>query len=189
MLRKSIVLSLVLLATQSVLAQEGRRAFPVRPPMPCPHPYSQTLTGGSSAPTPVLADFPASVHAGLAGAVWNQTATNKHFAHTFRFPALTGNCCLIAKGTLTVTIQALNSGGQGSSAANNDAVNVYSNGALIGQQQPWLNTGVTAGTTATVTIPIPATALATGMVSFLVQDDSAVQSAQLAIEGCCLRKP
>lgn len=189
MFRKSVVPLLVLLAATSVFAQEPSRAYPVQPP-PCPHPYSQTLTGGpTGAGTPVLADFPPVVHPSLAGAVWNQTATDKHFAHTFRFPTLDRNCCLITKGTLTVTIKALNSGQKGSSAANNDAVNVYSNGALIGQQQPWLNTGVTAGTTATVSFPIPATALATGMVSFVVQDDSAVVSAQLVIEGCCLRKP
>jgi hypothetical protein len=190
MFRKSVVLLLALFVTQALMAQELGRVAPVRPAMPCPHPFSQTLTGGPSGPSaPVVADFPTVVQGGLAGSVWNQTATDKYFGHTFRFPELSGNCCLITKGTLTVTIKALNSGVKGASAANNDAVNVYSNGALIGQQQPWLNSGVTAGTTATVTFTIPATALATGMVSFLVQDDSAAVSAQLVIEGCCLRKP
>lgn len=191
MFRKTLALSFVLVLSHSALAQEALQRRPAPDfvkPTPCPHPYSQTLTGGAGASTPVLSpDFPASVHAATAGSVWNQPGVDKTFAHTFRFPATEG-CCVVTKATLTVTIKALNSGGVGGHAANNDAVHVYHNGAAILSQQPWVTTGVTAGTVATLTFNIPANALATGMVSFLVQDDSTVQSAQLVLEGCCLKK-
>lgn len=191
MFRKTLVLVLLAVVSLQLAAQEVRfqaaDAQPAPKPVLCPAPFSQKYSGGTGASSPVLSDFPPSTHPALAGSVWNQTATDRTFGHTFRFPAY-GDCCLATSGTLTVTIKALANGSVGGSSANNDAINVYSAGQLIGTKQPWLTTGVTAGTTATASFPIPATALATGMVSFLVQDDSAVVSATLVVEGCCIRK-
>lgn len=193
MFSKAFVLSFALVVSQPLFAQEALQRRPVPDvavkPVPCPHPYARTLTGGSGASTPVLSEFPATYHAAIAGSTWNQTQTDKHFAHTFRFPS-PGECCIATGATLRVTIKALNSGQPGGSAANNDAVHVFSGGAVVPglSQQPWLTSGVSAGTVTTVTFQIPANVLATGMVSFYVQDDTAVQSAQLELTGCCLRK-
>lgn len=190
MFRKTVVFIVMLLAAFSLAAQEVVQ-FPGgqgrRPVVPCPHPFSQTLSGGTSGPTSVvLSDLPPSLQAAVTGSVWNQTATNKHFAHTIRVPK--GDCCVFTGGTLTVTIKALNSGGVGASGANNDAIHVFSGGQKIDTKQPWLTTGVTAGATATATIAIPASALENGTITTYVQDDSAVVSIQLVAEGCCIRK-
>lgn len=194
MIRKTIALAVLIVFSPILLsAQQGleRRPVEIAKPQPCPHPFSQTLTGGpTGASSYVAADYPANLQGSITGSTWNQTQTDKHFAYTFRLPNK-GDCCIVTSATLRVTIKALNSGGVGASAANNDAVHLYSGGAHVAgsTQQPWVSTGVTAGTTATVTIQVPASVLATGQVSFYVQDDSAVVGATLTIEGCCLRKP
>jgi len=185
---------LILLAGGSLLAQEARarpqagRPYVPALVIPCPFPTKLTIPGGTTPPAPVLAQFPAAWHPNIAGSTWNQTVADKHFAHTFTFPAQPRVCCLMTKGVLTVTIKALQSAGAGGAASANDAVHVTSGGTVVASQQPWLTTGVTAGTVATVTFPIPANVLSTGMVSFYVQDDVAVVSASLTVEGCCLSK-
>ena len=195
MFRKTLALSFVLVLSHSVLAQETlqRRPMPdaIRPNTPCPHPYSQTLTGGpTGASAPVAAEFPANLQGSITGSVWSQTQADKHFAHTFRL-AGSGECCIATSGTLRVTLKALVGGGVGSSTAVNDAVHVFSGGTVVQglSQQPWLSTGVANGATTTVTIQIPANVLATGLVSFYVQDDASVTNATLTVSGCCLKKP
>lgn len=190
MFRKPLTLACVLVLSHSLLAQEALQRRPHPDPVkptPCPHPYSQTLNGGGTgASSPVLTEFPANVQPNLAGSVWNQTAVDKFFGHTFRFKPR-GECCAFTGGTLQVTIKALRNGTAGGSSSNNDAVNVYANGTRIGLFQPWLN-GVSAGAQATGTFPLQASDLANGMISFFVQDDTAVVSAQLVLDECCLRK-
>lgn len=195
MFRKILALSFVLVLSHSVLAQEAlqRRPMPdaIRPNAPCPHPYSQTLTGGpGGASSPVAAEFPANLQGPIAGSVWSQTQADKHFAHTFRLSG-SGECCIATSATLQVTLKALVGGGVGSPTAVNDAVHVFSGGTVVQglSQQPWLSTGVANGATTTVTIQIPANVLATGLVSFYVQDDAAVTNATLTVSGCCLKKP
>ena len=63
------------------------------------------------------------------------------------------------------------------------------NGAVFMKKQPWLGTTISTGTTATVTFNLTAAQLASGHVSFYVQDDSAVAGAKLTLTGCCIRKP
>lgn len=195
MFRKILALSFVLVISQSALAQEAamqRRPMPdgVKPNTPCPHPYSQTLTGGpAGASSPVAAEFPANLQGSITGSTWSQTAYDKHFAHTFRLPG-GGECCLATSATLQVTLKALVGGGANSPTSVNDAVHVFSGGTVVPglSQQPWLS-GVATGATTTVTIQIPANVLATGLVSFYVQDDASVTNATLTVSGCCLRKP
>jgi len=189
------LLAALLLATAPMTAQELRAAQEVQadrrpiPPVvvPCPFPTKLTIPTGRT-PTPVPAQFPPSFQPNLAGSMFNQTAADKHFGHTFTVPVQPRVCCLWNSGVLTVTIKALQSGSAHGAASANDAVHVVNAGAIVASQQPWLTTGVTAGTVTTVTFPIPANVLNTGMVSFYVQDDSAVVSASLTVEGCCLSK-
>jgi hypothetical protein len=177
---RRITLFLIALMASALPAQEERR-------VPCPSPYRQVFTNGAT-PTPIAAEFPANLQAGIAGSVWNQTVVHKHFGHTFTFPSQR-ECCVMTKGTLSVTIKALEGGGPNSSTSTNDAVHAIGNRAIFQSQQPWLNTTITTGATATVTFQIPPAVLASGNVSVYVQDDSAVVAAKLEVSGCCLRKP
>lgn len=160
---------------------------PNGPVMPCPYPYNQTFTSGPQA-TPIAAQFPAGLQAAIAGSVWNHTAINRQFGHTFSFPSQR-ECCLITSGKLEVTIKALQGGGANSSTSANDAVHVIVNGASATYQQPWLTTGVATGDTQPVYFTLTAAQLASGNISIYVQDDSAVVSARLTVSGCCTRKP
>lgn len=182
--KKSLVAGIVLtglLSAGLVMGQEVRRPGP---PVPCPHPITITINAGSSAPTPDLTQFPAGSN--VAGSVWNQTAINKHFGHTFHFPAPGRECCIMTSATLRVTVKALQGGGKGSPTSANDSISILSGGVVALQQSPWLN-GVATGATTTLSFNIPANVLATGQFSLYAEDDTAVVSAQLVLTGCCLK--
>lgn len=154
-------------------------------PAPCPSPITLNLTAGPpSAPTPVASEFAAGMN--VAGSVWNQAAPNKHFGHTFRFPAIK-ECCLMTKGVLTIRIKALQPGPKNSPSSGNDGIAIVSGGIVKSSQSAWPNGN--PPNTAPITINIPPQVLSTGLVSFYVQDDTAVLSAQLQLTGCCIRKP
>ena len=131
---------------------------PILGPVPCPRPVSQVIQGASSAPTPDASDLPPNT--ALTGYAWNQTARDKVFAHTFHFAKEV--CCLMTRGTLVVTVKALDSGPAGSATSANGATKV-------------------------LTFTVPASALSLGRVSLLAQDDTAIVSADLRLEGCCIR--
>jgi hypothetical protein len=177
-------LLILLLTAGLAAAQEPRETIPR---IPCPYPFAVHLTGGPGAPSPapVLQEFPANLQQLIAGSLWTQKAINKQFGHTFHFPS-SKECCLMTKATLTLHLIALQ-GGAGATSAN-DGVSVYANHQLAGQSTPWSQT-VTTGDTTTITFSIPANLLTGGMVSFYVQDDTAVESANLDVEGCCLKRP
>lgn len=78
-------------------------------------------------------------------------------------------------------------GGSGASAYN-DGINVYVGGVQVASARPW-PTPPNTGATSTITIPIPTNNLAGGLLSLYVQDDTAVVSAELDIDGCCIRRP
>ena len=164
-------------------AQEPRAAST---PVLCPHPITVHLSGGPSGPaTPILSQFPANVRPLIGGSVWNQTAADKQFGHTFRFNPMTKECCAMTSGLLTLHLKAL-VGGSGATSAN-DGVNVFVGGVQIGAQTPWTSTVVT-GATRTMTFQITANNLTSGFVSFYVEDDTAVVSAELDLTGCCITK-
>jgi hypothetical protein len=178
-------LLVVWLAAGTASAQEVR---PSTEPVACPVPITVHLSVGPSGPAaPVLSQFPAGIRPLIGGSVWNQTGADKQFGHTFRFNPLTKECCAMTGGTLTLHLKALVSGPSKSSSVN-DGVNVYVGGVAIGGQTPW-TTSVVAGATTTIHIPITANNLTSGFVSFYVQDDTAVVSAELDLTGCCIRRP
>ena len=176
-------LLLVCLAAGATWAQEVR---PSGVQVPCPYPITVHLSAGPSGPAaPVLSQFPVNLRPLIGGSVWNQTAIDKQFGHTFRFNPLTKECCAMTSGTLTLHLKAL-LGGPGASAAN-DGVNVYVGGVQIAAVTPWTSSVLT-GATRTIPIPIAANNLTSGFVSFYVQDDTAVVSAELDLTGCCVTK-
>lgn len=126
---------------------------------------------------------------------FNQTKTDQFFAYTFKFPGWPSSngkeCCRCTEGaTLTVKFKALQGGGPNSSSSWNDDVVVYSSLApgpthqVVGQRI-WSGTVVT-GQTETLTFKIPCKFLANGHLSILVEDDTAVVSAELSLSRCCL---
>ncbi len=184
---KRMIPMMLLLLTAAMAAAQGResmpRPMPVHPPMPCPHPTTRTLT--ITTPSPVLSEFPPSIHAAISNSVLNSTKADTAFGHTFRFPI--EGCCVWTRGELRVTIKALQNGPPNGAGAANDAVNVLVGTQNIAFQQPWKTSGVTVGTVTTVTFQLNASQLAGGMLSIYVQDDVAVQGAELILEGCCLK--
>lgn len=181
----SFVLSCLLVAG-SIVAQEERKPGP---PVACPHPVTLVITNPPGAPTPDPLDFGSTASA-VAGSTWNQTSANKGFGHTFHFPAPgRGECCLMTKGTLEVTIKCLQGGSPGSSTSGNDYVELMEGGHSVPGYSPkaW-PTGCTTGAVHNVVISnIPASILSTGHASFYVEDDTAVLSAKLTLSGCCLK--
>jgi len=184
--------AIALFAAGALVAQTGARTD-YQLVVPCPHPVTITRTAPSSPPTPPTPDpatFTGVLGTAVAGSVWNQTAADKGFGHTFYFPKPGKECCLMTRATLTVTIKALQTGPPKSASSANDWVQLVSNGASVPgfAQQPFIGGVTVVGQTATATFTnIPQNLLNTGMLSFYVQDDSAVVSAQLKLEGCCLQ--
>lgn len=184
----SLFIVVALIAFAAVAQEERRIAIPT--PHPCPHPIGITMTAPPPAPAPDPADFTGTLATAVAGSVWNQTLANKGFGHSFHFVHPGKECCLMTKGMLIVTVKALRAGPKGSSSSANDWVQLVKGGQSVpgsGQQPFGSFANVTVGQTATVTINVPANILASGTVSFYVQDDSAVVKAELRLEGCCLR--
>jgi hypothetical protein len=153
----------------------------------CPHPVNMTITRNSGAGTIMAGDYPPAYLAALAGSVFNQTAVNKQFGHTFQFRPGKGACCQYQTGKLVVTYKALRDNPA------NDGTRVFSNGGansvlFTGSDAAghiW-SSSPTAGQTVTRTFVIPAGMVASGHVSLWAQDDTAVTSATLTITGCCV---
>lgn len=126
---------------------------------------------------------------------FNQTVADQAFAYTFKFPAWTnsGKCCRCIEGaTLTVKLKALIGGGINSASSWNDDVVVYSSLApgpahQVVFQRIWpQGASVATGQTEILTFKIPCKYLTNGHLSFYVEDDTAVLSAQLSLSRCCL---
>lgn len=193
--RLALILVLIAAAAAALYAQQGRRPgeaepLPYVPNVPCPHPVARTLTAPPpSPPVRSATDFSGTLGTATANSAWNQTNPNQGFGHTFDIPAAGNECCIWAKATLIVKVKALQAGAAGTNGASvNDWVQLVKNGSwVVGSgQQPFAG-GATVGQTATVTIAVPPSVLSSGVVSFYVQDDTAVQSAELRLEGCCLK--
>ncbi len=185
------LLSSLLASGSSVAQQEERHEGHAQP---CPHPTKLVL----HAANPVTydpSDFIPSQIALLTSSqplTINQTQINKAFAYTFKLPGSPKECCLWKEGSLTVTIKALQAGPPGSATSANDSVSVVSsastasNKLAVGWSPSPFAAGATLGEIKTHTFVIPAYVLDTGHVSFIMQDDSALVSAVLTVEGCCL---
>lgn len=183
----AIALLVVLMTAGLATAQEpGIAAAPMADSrMLCPFPFVQHIPGGSGASTILATEFPASIRPAIAGSMWNQTHWDRAFGHTFRFEPKRGDCCALTGAILTIKIKAL-VGGAGPTSAN-DAINVYVGGVVKAARTPW-TAGVHTGDLQTVTIPLTAADLSTGLVSIYVEDDTAVLSADLELDWCCLTR-
>jgi len=168
--------------------QAEERAVSGRPVL-CPFPITRTLSAPPPAqPTPNPIDFTGTLATAVAGSVWNQTALNHGFGHSFSIPDLSKECCVWTKATLIVKVKALQAGAADSPSSANDWVQLVYHGASVpGSGQKPFAGGATLGQTQTVTINVPQNILNSGIVSFYVQDDTAVLSAELRLEGCCIR--
>jgi len=183
--RKSIaIISIFTLLSAGLLFAQERVAIPN---VPCPHPITRTLTAPPpSPPTLNPTDFSGALGTAVQGSTWNQTNPDHGFGHSFKLPEA-GKCCVWTRATLIVKVKALVPGPAGSPSSSNDWVQLVKNGASVPGtgQQPFI-AGATLGQTATVTIAVPQNILNSGVVSFYVQDDSAVTGAELRLEGCCI---
>lgn len=185
-MKKTFVATLLVVAlAATVVAQEERHPGPS---MACPHPVQIVIRGESHPPTPDAGAFGPTLFPLVKASQWNQTAINKAFGTTFHFPAQPKECCVMTKGTLVVTLKALEGGGPNSSTSWNDDIVVFNGTDKFYNKRVWPQTGtVKTGETETLTIPIPANVLATGFFNLYVEDDTAVVSAVLTLEGCCLK--
>lgn len=182
------VFFLVMLVAGAAVAQTT--VVPSRYVATCPHPFSHTYNAPPpSPPTLDPSDFTGTLGTAVAGSTWNQTKPDKGFGYSFHIPS-PKNCCLMQSGWLKVTVKALVPGPTGTSTSANDWVQLVHHGQSVAGtgQQPFAS-GATLNQTKTVTINVPASILATGIVSFYVQDDSAVLSAELHVDGCCINAP
>ena len=181
---KKVLAVIVFAAAATALSAQEARIDAV----PCPHPIHTVIKADQHPPTPDPADFGPKLAPLVQGSQWNQTAINKAFGTTFHFPH-EGECCVWTRGTLVITIKALQGGPKGSPTSANDGIDIISGGSSVPSLgQPAWPGGATTGQTRIVTINIPANILANGKFSLYVEDDTAVLSATLTLEGCCLRR-
>lgn len=154
---------------------------PGRPPaMPCPNPKLQMM----SMTTPVVAneDFLATALAAPRAGI-NDSTPNKVFLHTFRWDP--PSCCRVTAAYLTVVMRVNQAG------ATNDTIGLAVNGSSIPGMVGQIYSGpVTVGQQTTKTFVVNAAGLAAmnanNRLSFAVQDDTTVLSADLRIDRCCI---
>lgn len=138
--------------------------------------------------TPYGPDFPSTPGPQWIEPNFNGTTINRHVRHTFQWNGCKERCCEVQKAKLVVTAKALTNGQSNQSPdAGNDSISIWKNGSVLYWQYLWPNTGVSAGTVTTLTIPIQPSWLDGCRLSFQVQDDTAVLDAKLVATGCCLK--
>lgn len=209
--KASTALRLLAVALASLMLSSvalAQRATPVTQAQPSPILRSGDLAQANTCPAPMTQKLVAKPTDGIEAAdmptQWqvgngmNGTNTNTFYGHTFRWKTR-GRCCQVTRAVLIVSFKALQKGSPNNSNAYNDAVHVVKNG-LAGTNLPgggvsgdgyiWQTlfpSGFPIGTTTSKTITITnPTILASGHLSFYVQDDTAITGATLAITGCCL---
>jgi hypothetical protein len=209
----SVFFALGMFFSLSALAQEEQQRIlpkpqpvPVQPQpidgnVPCPDPKTITLT----APPPSAANVdPSQLPASLinppnAEPNFGGTTPDKVFRHTFQFKLPENKCCQCTNVTLTLKLKALldaSDPNHSAADASNDKWYIYKNGELCGSSgftgYGWVYDKPTKqGTVITKTIRIPCECLAVhgnaGKLTFVIQDDTSVQSATLTGNGCCVK--
>lgn len=172
-------------SSQERKAVSESNEFQVGPALACPFPQHVHLTAPPPNATPYAADFPSAT---VPLANWNATQPDRHFRHTFTWKSPT-DCCQAVRGTLTFKYKALQ-GGQSATSPNagNDGVIIYKNGSNLLGLPIYTTFPFPAGYTGTKTIQLTAAMLTNNNLSFQVQDDTAVISATLDVDICCIRK-
>lgn len=206
-----VLYAVVMFLSLSAFAQEEQQRRPspvpqpVQPPVdqnvPCPDP--QTITLAASAPSAAVVD-PSQLPASLvsppnAEPNFGGATSDRVFRHTFQFKLPENKCCQCTNVTLTLKLEALKNASDpthGASDASNDKWYIYKNGKLCGSSFGWVydpipKGGVSPGAVITKTIRVPCDCLAVsggvGKVTFVVQDDTSVQSATMTVKGCCVK--
>ena len=179
----SALLPCFLIASSGVAQEEHPTSL--GRPVPCPHP-SKLVLHGHDPVTVMPADLKPVTAAGVVGSAFNQTQIDKGFGYTFTFPVCPKECCLWTTGYLTVTFKALEGGPKDSSTSANDLVSVWVNGAAVVPSQRIWPGAVATNAVKTSMFAISGSALTHGHITLVVGDDTAVVSAMLTLEGCCL---
>lgn len=185
-MKRAVILAALmgcLLSVGSATAQDAGR------PMLCPNPTYETIN--MTTPTPVTTDFRADMLAIVRAGV-NDSAPNKFFLHTFQWkPPM---CCKIMSATMTIVMRANQpSTAATSSDSGNDSMGVMASGvAFPGLNGPVYTAFPVAMDQSTTRVynmtPAAIAAMnANNQLSFYVQDDTRVLSAQLNISRCCVK--
>lgn len=199
--------------SQSALAQEEerqipvpRRAKPVTLPgvepipkdgslSPCPDP--QTITQTATAPSAAVVD-PSQLPSNLvappnAEPNFGGTSANRVFRHTFQFKLPNNKCCQCTSATLVLRLRALQDAMDPTHTdtySSNDKWYIYKNGQLC--SYGWVyDYPVKKDTAISKKINVPCDCLAkaggAGKLTFVIQDDTSVQSATMTVKGCCVK--
>ena len=164
--------------------------------LPCPKPVPIVMSRPLPSPpapipnqtNPFLSDF--FTPRPLPPAQYNGTVADRQLWDTFTWK-LPSRCCQFLRGTLTIVYKPLK-GGHGDQSpqagdAGNDKLRIYSNGtqllAVLLYPPVNFNSG---GPWQTKTIPITPNMIPNNRLSFIVEDDTAVQSAKIDLYYCCL---
>ncbi len=189
--RRNLALVLVAALFSATMLTSGGALGQTRA-LQCPNPRPITLIQSSGAATPVMADFPKGVCNGNIEPNFGGTKWDRCFLHTFSFPPPGEFCCQCVEGkgnTLTIVYRALVGGAIGSSTSGNDKFYIYSNGSIVMSLNLYSGPGpVPTGGVFTKTIPLTCSLLTNNRLSFLIQDDTAVLSAKLHVNRCCVKK-
>ena len=196
----SLLLAVLALPAASVKPQQ--RQGPPKDELPivkgdCPKPITNLTLTATSPTSFVAADFNAGQLAGPQMTTLGDKSNDKHFLYTFQWKR-EERCCQITKAILTVKMKSNQSGqSKNSPDAGNDQIAIMSNGNLVPPYNELIYMGpppawsFNVNQPATKTWPLNQTALnninASGDLSFVVGDDTRVESATLQLWGCCLR--
>jgi hypothetical protein len=165
----------------------GGAAIAVSRPLPCSNPTTLTINTPTAgvANIDVLHDFSHQQPA-LGAPIFHQTTANKQFGYTFNFKMPEG-CCEVSAGKLTVYYRAVQGGSSATSSdAGNDIGELIRNGVGSGGGPIYSSFPFAAGTTTVKTYTVPANWIASGRVSFIAEDDTAVDHATLTAQMCCV---
>ena len=152
-------------------------------PCPCPQPFNVQLVKNSGATSPVASDFRPDIVLRMNESPYNGTVVNKFFADTLQWKVPTSKTCEL-KGQVTIKLKNL-----GTNLSNNDTAQVMANqvpvsGMSLGPGAVWTST--TAGQLRTLTYQLTTDMMLSGRLSFVTQDDTAVQEIRVEIQGCCI---
>lgn len=183
------VFTLLSFIASTVFAQTAER--PRRPPPEntkdcvdsCSNPVNIKIVKNSGPTNALASDFrPAPTI--LNNSPYNGTQPNKFFTDTLRWKMPVRTSCEL-KGTVTFKLKNL-----GTSLVGNDTFAIVSEGgdAIPGFSVPvglWTSSQG-AGATRTLSFPLTSGMMKLGRLSFVLQDDTAVQEVTLDIVGCCI---
>ncbi len=150
-------------------------------PCHCSNPVNVHIVKNSGATSPVASDFRSDMR--LNESPYNGTQVNKFFTDTLRWKMPTSKTCELT-GKVTIKLKNL-----GSSLSSNDTATVMAGGQAVpgmslGPGALWSNN--TPGQLKTLTYQLTTQMMLSGQLSFVTQDDTAVQEISVHIEGCCI---